>query len=39
MIDILGVYNEIEQIKVPEQKSLFLMHKLENMNFAEDKKM
>ncbi len=37
MIDILGVYNEIEQIKIPEQKALFLMHELEGMDFVEGK--
>ena len=35
MIDILGVYNEIEQIKIPEQKALFLANELEQMDFVE----
>ena len=34
MIDILGVYNEIEQIKIPEEKALFLAHELEQMDFV-----
>lgn len=37
MIDILGVYNEIEQIKIPEQKALFLANQLEEMDFVEGK--
>lgn len=37
MIDILGVYNEIEQIKIPEQKALFLVDALEQMDFIEGK--
>lgn len=37
MIDILGVYNEIEQIKIPEQKALFLANELEQMDFVEGK--
>lgn len=37
MIDILGVYNEIEKIKIPEQKALFLAHQLEIMPFVEGK--
>lgn len=35
LIDILGVYNEIEQIKIPEQKALFLANQLEKMDFVE----
>lgn len=35
IIDILGVYNEIEHIKIPEQKALFLMNELEQMDFIE----
>lgn len=35
LIDILGVYNEIEQIKIPEQKALFLVNQLEKMDFVE----
>lgn len=37
LIDILGVYNEIEQIKIPEQKALFLADQLEEMDFVEGK--
>ncbi len=35
IIDILGVYNEIEHIKIEEQKALFLMNELEQMDFIE----
>ena len=35
MIDILGVYNAIEEIKIPEQKALFLANELEQMTFVE----
>lgn len=37
LIDILGVYNEIEQIKIPEQKALFLAQGIEEMDFIEGK--
>ncbi|MBP3886156.1 MAG: SNF2 helicase associated domain-containing protein [Cellulosilyticum sp.] len=37
LIDLLGVYNEIEKIVVPEEKALFLEQQLEGMDFVENR--
>ena len=33
LIDVLGVYNEIEQITIPQEKALFLEQQLETLDF------
>ena len=37
LIDLLGVYNEIEKIVIPEEKALFLENQLTHMEFVENR--
>lgn len=37
LIDVLGVYNEIEQMTIPEEKALFLEQQLEGLDFIANK--
>lgn len=36
LIDLLGVYNEIENITIPDEKALFLDNQLKGMTFVEN---
>ena len=37
LIDLLGVYNEIENIVIPEEKALFLENQLSDMDFIQNR--